>query len=226
GEIGREVAVDGDARGAEHETRVGVAVGNGGDTAQYARRQLPAEFHPLFPRNSSANRYLTRTSPSRRERRAAPGGGPLRRRRAHVELEHPAGLNVAPGDEWRGERLAVEARGLNVEIGGGVVRRSHYEAPSAGQRERDAAEQRAADHVVARGGIERIEAHGGEDVPGGHLAAVLVAGDPVGRIGIIVAGDLAHACLRLPRLAAEIVQVAVVMAGLIVVVVMIAAEVL
>ena len=90
------------------------------------------------------------------------------------------------------ERLTVQSRGLNVEVGRGVLRRGYDEPPAARQVEREFAEQRAADHVIPRHGIERVEAHRREDVPRRHLAAVLVSQYARGSILVRVAGDLAH----------------------------------
>src|SRR5207248_7320006 len=86
--------------------------------------------------------------------------------------------------------------------------------------------QRAADDVVAQHRSEPIEAERGEDVPRGHLAAVLVARHAVRAIFVITVGDLTHPKLRLPGLTAEVVEISVVVARLVVVLVVPAPEVL
>src|SRR5256885_16722065 len=104
------------------------------------------------------------------------------------------------------ERLTVQSRGLNVEVGRGVLRRGYDEPLAARQVEREFAKQRAADHVIPRHGVERIEPHGREDVPRRHLAAVLVSQYAGGSILVRGGGDLAHSLIRPPRLAAGILE--------------------
>ena len=61
-------------------------------------------------------------------------------------------------------------------------------------------------------GTDRIETQGAEDVPGRHLAAVVVAAERVGLVAVLRLHDLMHAVLRLPRLAGVAVEVDDVMA--------------
>src|SRR5213595_1785887 len=87
-------------------------------------------------------------------------------------------------------------------------------------------ENRAADHVISRHRIHRVEAHCGEDVPCRHLPAVLVPENPRWRVRVSFSGNFANFLLGLPRFAAVVVEVPVMVAGLVIMMVMSAGEVL
>ena len=70
----------------------------------------------------------------------------------------------------------------------------------------DAGEERAAEDELGAAGDLGIEAHHGEDGPGGHFAEVVVAGDAVGRVFPDGIEHLADELLRLPGLPGEVVE--------------------
>src|ERR1700733_10242493 len=70
----------------------------------------------------------------------------------------------------------------------------------------DAGEERTTEDKLGASGDLRVEAHHGEDGPGGHLTKVVVAGDAVGRVLPDSVEDLADELLRLPGLRGEVVE--------------------
>ena len=69
------------------------------------------------------------------------------------------------------------------------------------------AEQRRADDVLCRTGIERIETQRREDVPGRHLAAVIVAGVTAGSGIVELAAYLLHQLLSAPGLTRKVIEI-------------------
>ena len=67
-------------------------------------------------------------------------------------------------------------------------------------------EERAAEDELGAAGDLRVEAHGGPDVPGGHLAEVVVAGDAVGGVRPDGVEHLADGFLGLPGLAGKSIE--------------------
>src|SRR6266576_5368344 len=94
-----------------------------------------------------------------RQRPISPTRAPLRGRRTHVELEQPTGLELYVRQDRDVQRLAVQSHRLDIDVGRGVSRRGYDKPLAVRQVERELLEQRAADHVIPRYGIERIEPH-------------------------------------------------------------------
>src|ERR1700733_9616000 len=145
---------------------------------------------------------------------------------SHHEIQPAPGFDLRVADHRRIERFAVELRRLDIHVARGIVRRRNLECLAVRQAQNHAGEERAADHVVGGGRVERIEAHGRKYVPGGHLSAILISEYAVGGVGISVPGNFPHACLRLPGLSRVVVQISIVMAGFVVVAVVAAVEML
>ncbi len=72
-----------------------------------------------------------------------------------------------------------------------------------------------ADHILAASRADGVEAHGGEDVPGRHLAAVVVAAEAVDVVAVHAVHDFAQPVLRLPRLRGVHIKIRDVVAGLV-----------
>ena len=62
-------------------------------------------------------------------------------------------------------------------------------------------EQRGTDLILAADRINRIESHGGKDIPSGHLAAILIADDAFRRGLVHLVQQATGPFLCLPRLA-------------------------
>ena len=113
------------------------------------------------------------------------------------------------------DRPAVQRHGLHVLVRARKVLRDDGERPAAGQGDGRLRNLRRADHVFAAARIEGIESERGEDVPGGHLSAVVVAAESVRLREVEPVEHFAYALRRLPVLADERVEVDDVVAGLV-----------
>ena len=74
-------------------------------------------------------------------------------------------------------------------------------------------EQRRADDVFCRAGIERIEAQRREDIPGRHLSAVVVTGIAAGCLVIECTAHLIHQLLSAPGLTGKVIKIDGMMTG-------------
>ena len=104
-------------------------------------------------------------------------------------------------------RLAVEGRGLDVDVLRTVVHGLDRQHLAVRHRQPDRTEQRAADRIFAHCGRDRIEAERREDVPGRSLAIVLVPGIAVRRRGVELLEHVADVVLRLPRRTCPVIEI-------------------
>ena len=110
------------------------------------------------------------------------------RLRIHPQLEPAAGDEVAVVDLQRMERSPVEGGLADIDLPGTVAVGDDGEI-SAGETETDPVENRTGDLVdgIARAG--RMESGRRQDVPCGHLPAILIAADSFHGVGIGVPAD-------------------------------------
>ena len=111
--------------------------------------------------------------------------------------------------------LAACRHGTDVDAP--VIRTGGEEGESlpVGEVQAHFGEEWGADFVGAAHGVEGIEAHGAEDVPGGHLTAILVAAQPGRGVGIKLAHHAADIVLGFGGLSRRIVKVGDVVARLV-----------
>ena len=103
--------------------------------------------------------------------------------------------------------LAVDSHTFDVEVVFGILRGFKRDDASVRPGDDRFPEQRSTDRIFIGSRADRIESEGGEYVPGGCLAVVLVAAIAV-EVGVVeLVHHLADPLLRLPRLAAPVVKV-------------------
>ena len=119
------------------------------------------------------------------------------------------------GEEWAAEGLAVEFDALDVFGLARIVLGQDAEGLVAGQVDGHLGEQGAADGIDGAARAELVEAHGVEDVPSRHLAAVFVARYTIGGIAILRLEDAVHEFLRAPGAVHIVVEVDGVVARLV-----------
>ena len=139
---------------------------------------------------------------------------------AHLELEEAAGEHLVYGEFHHAvlsgaEFLAVEADGADVAVAVGDFRGFYLEGPAVFQVDLHVREVGGSEDVLAAAGADGVEAHGGEDVPGGHLAAVVVAAEAVDVVAVHPVHDLALPVLGLPGAGGPGVEEGYVVAGLV-----------
>ena len=105
------------------------------------------------------------------------------------------------------EHLAVEIDLLHIDIGLGPVLRRHLYAPAVEKTHLGSRDSRRAKVVNIAGRGCRIESEGIEDVPGGHLSAVIIAAQGARLVAVEIVGHIADPFLAFPRLADVIVQI-------------------
>ena len=115
-------------------------------------------------------------------------------------------LDVRIADDWGDKTFSVEVRGLDVNRFLAPAFRGHLQSAAVREPDLQAGNAWGADVVLIRSGAERVESKAVEYVPGGHLAAVIVAAQRAGLVAVEVVGDVAHPFLALPRLAEPVVQ--------------------
>ncbi len=133
----------------------------------------------------------------------------------HVKYQGAATHDIGIGDEFLVVGLSVPLNFIDIHVLCGEASRLHGEALSIGQLKGDLWQLRCAEDEFAAHRIHGIEAHGGEEVPGGHLAAVVVADQSVGFVPVEVGGDLPYQSLRFPGAVEVVVEVGHVVAGLV-----------
>lgn len=111
---------------------------------------------------------------------------PLLRHSAHHELENASMYDVRMRDEWccNGDAVGVQTTDVRLRGGiwggyteGGAVRRV-----GEGGRwkvESDTVEEGAANDIISRDGVNRIESQSTKEIPCAHLSTVFVSGKPI-----------------------------------------------
>ena len=99
-------------------------------------------------------------------------------------------------------------------LGGGIVC-NDGEAAAVLEVERDLRECGGSHDVLARGGADRIESKAREDVPGAHLAGILVAGKASRGVGVAAAKNILYPLPGFLGIAGKGVEVWNMMAGLV-----------
>ena len=103
--------------------------------------------------------------------------------------------------------LAVDSHTFDVEVILRIIRSFQSDGLPVRAADHSLLEQRSTDRIFIGSRADRIESEGGEYVPGGCLAVVLVAAIAV-EVGVVeLVHHLADPLLRLPRLAAPVVKV-------------------
>ena len=95
--------------------------------------------------------------------------------RTHLQEERSALLQLFVCEPRAVDRPAVERGGLDVFVLCGYIRRFHRKGFTAAEVDCRFFEERASDVVDRASGRYRVEAHGAEYVPRGHLSVVFVA---------------------------------------------------
>ena len=134
-------------------------------------------------------------------------GALLHRLVGHRELQLAATDDVRVVDEGAGQGVAIQADLLDVLVGRAVVVDDHLER-STGHLQGRLVDHRPSDRVGRDAGADLVEAEGAHDVPRRHLAAILVADDAVGRVGIELAHDEVEPLLRLPGRVGPVIRAA------------------
>ena len=93
-----------------------------------------------------------------------------------------------------------------MDVVGGPVAGADFQEAAVGETEGDAGEAGGAEFVFVAAGAEGVEAEAVEDVPGAHLAAVVVAAQGVGFAAVEMVGDVPDPLLALFGLAQFVVQ--------------------
>ena len=119
------------------------------------------------------------------------------------------------GEEGLGEALAVETDGLDVGAVLAVAFDVDDQFLAAGQVNLGVREPGAADGVDRDAGAYLVESQGVEHIPGGHLAAVLVAAQTVGGGGVHLLENLVYILLGAVGSAGVVVEVDDVVRGLV-----------
>ena len=135
--------------------------------------------------------------------------------RAHFEFDGSATHNQVVGEVTFLIRLAVHLDRLDVDVLTTDGGSQDGEGLAIRQLQLDAGEHRRANLVLAANRVHGIEAHRAEDVPGRHLAAVLVSAETAGLVGVQLVHHLGGILLRLPRLLHLVVEVDDVVARLV-----------
>src|SRR5688572_17714874 len=129
-------------------------------------------------------------------------------RRREFEFERAAGDEFLVVEPTAGERLAIKHRGANVTRARAVAARGDGEGARVPLRvaavdrvdaQRHLIEERREKFVARVAGAGLVDTARGEDVPGGHLAHILVAAEAVGAFAVGFFADVAHPLLRQPR---------------------------
>ena len=89
------------------------------------------------------------------------------------------------------------------------------EVVTVGEVEGDLLEAGLGEDVAVSGRTDGIEADGGENVPGRHLAGIIVAGETSGGIVVLGVEDMGHALDGLITAADEVVEVGDLVTGLV-----------
>ena len=157
----------------------------------FCRDVLQQVAFPDFPQERQLPPGLFRCilPGSRRLRIAAEGIGPVGEGPApfpggdigHVEGEPAAVHDILVPNEAGGIVLSVELHRRDINMLGSIVPGLDDEVLSVFEVDGDLVEQGASEGVLSYAGRDGVESHTVEDVPRGHRAAVLVAGESLGR---------------------------------------------
>lgn len=137
------------------------------------------------------------------------------RSRPHRKHQPAALRHVLLRQKRLRELLPVAGDLLHVAVFGALVFDLDGEGLAIFEVQHGPVHQRATEGILARTGGDGVEAEGREEVPGAHLAAVVVAAEAVGG-GVVLAGeDVADLGLRFPGLVGVVVEVGGVVGGLV-----------
>ena len=100
-------------------------------------------------------------------------------------------FDVGVADDGGVQPLAVEVGGLDVNRFLAPTFRCHFQQTSVREPDLQAGNARRTNVVLIGSGAERVESKAVENVPGGHLAAVIVAAQRAGLVAVEVVGDVA-----------------------------------
>ena len=106
---------------------------------------------------------------------AVPDGGLI----AHLEGEGDAGFYLFPGDEGPQARLPIDGYTFDIAVGVAGAGGFHGEDFSVSYLDGGFLEQGRSKPEAVRGRLCLVEAQGGKDVPGRHLAHVFITGEAV-----------------------------------------------
>src|SRR5437016_6234681 len=93
---------------------------------------------------------------------------------SHVESKCAAVLQLAVGKKRIIKTLAVRLDRLDVDVIRRKIVRGHGERLSVREMKRGFLQLRCPDHIVIAAGTNGVEAEAGKDIPGRHLAAVVI----------------------------------------------------
>ena len=96
---------------------------------------------------------------------------------------------------------------MHVDVFVGEIFRCHRELLAIGEIHHGLGKLRRADYIIIARRAHRIEAQAGEHIPGGHLAAVVVAAKRARLAAVLGLDDLVQFLRRLPWLPGIAIQV-------------------
>ena len=103
-------------------------------------------------------------------------------------------------------RSSVDGDALDVALLIAQLGSREAQRATVGQSDGTLTEERRDQFVASTQGIYGIEAQGSEDVPSGHLTAVLVATEAIGLVGVELTEDTVREVGGLPRLARGVIE--------------------
>src|SRR5690554_6931862 len=121
----------------------------------------------------------------------------LFRRICHLKHEGASAHDLFVGDEIPVVGCPVPLNFIDIYVLYGEVQRLHGKSFSFTHRDGYLWQLWCAEDQLAADRVDRVETHGGEHVPGGHLSAIVVTDQSVGFVLIEVGGDLPYQLLRL-----------------------------
>src|SRR5690554_7945288 len=114
-----------------------------------------------------------------------------------MEHEVSAVHDCIVGDEFLVVNFSVPLNFIDIHVLYGEVQRLHGKSFSFTHRDGYLWQLWCAEDQLAADRVDRVETHGGEHVPGGHLPTVVVPDKSVGFVLVEVGGDLPHQSLCL-----------------------------
>ena len=109
----------------------------------------------------------------------------------HVEFEGAPLEELLVGEVGLGEGFAVEAHLLDVAVAVADFGGFDFECLAVGKGDFEVGEVRGTEDVLSAAWADGIEAHGAEEIPGRHLAAVVVAAEAVDVVAVHIVHNLA-----------------------------------
>src|SRR6185436_8796219 len=162
-------------------------------------------------RSDHRNRNNRRTSNPRHRLVAWPSSPSKTRTRSHSKNEFATSHQITVQQERLVVRLAIQGRGLNINIALRNSYATNHKRFAILQIEAHFRKQRRTDHINRRSRSHRIKPRGTQHVPRRHLPAVLIANQSI-RIWLVkLVHDLTNARLRFPRLAHVVIKIGHVM---------------